>query len=72
MSYKHLWKHTLDRYSMYKSITLLNHWRMYTRISPFYTRTSMLASFPGLPPLFCITGLGASGGKPGNEATSMQ
>ena len=31
------------------------------------------ASFPGLPLLFCITGLGANaknGGKPGNEATS--
>ena len=47
-------------------------------------RKSNLASFPGLPPLFCIAGLGASaksgfaprpviqksGGKPGNEAKS--
>ena len=46
-------------------------------------RSNTVASFPGLSPLFCITGLGAplfalaprpviqkSGGKPGNEASN--
>ena len=43
---------------------------------PFHVCTLALASFPGLPPLFCITGftlaprpvIQKSGGKPGNEA----